>query len=286
MYHLYHGYVSHNQMVDQYIIILLSSHYSPLWTIEITIFLVVRSRTKNLPGPWMDRIVSKPIAAAAQSMTSATTRLTERCHLKKTARAPCDFFSGDRKWHQKGKKPGKLESESGMISKGFFEYFLMETIPKTMPKSVFRGGGFMLQWSLIQIFRFVTFLSFWIFLGGCYMEKLVHSVAVSWAMFFFVYVSPRINCRYCFRSQRHQIWGQLQEINLGWSRFDIVRRGVHLDLFFFVTNMEISLHKEKAIMGQKPDIPVQEMGEWETHQHTWDFKQQYRTVMNSIIELS
>jgi len=25
--------------------------------------------------------------------------------------------------------------------------------------------------------------------------------------------------------------------------------------------MEISLHKKKAIMGQKPDIPVQEMGE-------------------------
>ena len=34
MGHLYHGYMLNNQKVDQYIIILLSSHYSPLLTIK------------------------------------------------------------------------------------------------------------------------------------------------------------------------------------------------------------------------------------------------------------
>jgi hypothetical protein len=145
--------------------------------------------------------------------------------------APLVTFFGWPKWHLKEKN--MLESESGIYRdfidiKGIFEYVLMETIPKTMPKSVFRGGGFMLQWSLIQIFRFVTFLSFW----GVATWKSLCIELLFFEQCFFRLCQPRINWRYCFRSQRHQIWGQLQEINLGWSRFDIVRRGVRPGFVF------------------------------------------------------
>lgn len=189
---------------------------------------MVRSPQKNSSGS-DGSDGSKPIAAAAHPWPGHD-QAHGRCHLRRQTR-PLWRFSGDRNGTLR--KKNMLESESGIYRdfidiKGIFEYVLMETIPKTMPKSVFRGGGFMLQWSLIQIFRFVTFLSFW----GVATWKSLCIELLFFEQCFFRLCQPRINWRYCFRSQRHQIWGQLQEINLGWSRFDIVRRGVRPGFVF------------------------------------------------------